>query len=219
MIYCGCGNRRSGDGSSKYGHFYYRCIDRIRSKPYERKCNSSGVNAAVLDFMVWGELKKRLFSYPILKKYAEKWLKSFSVMSSEDMLEKQRLGEMIRKTGEEESRYSRAYGANTLEFEQFQDLMKETKKRKASYQKQLADLANKSEEINIQIEADELVEEVKKIIKKIDFSDKFKVVRDIIDKVIVSERSGAEVWAHLPLPAIITEKLGYEPSSRDSGFT
>jgi len=219
LIYCGCGNRRSGDGSSKYGHFYYRCIDRIRSHPYPSKCASSGVNAAVLDFMVWGELKKRLFSYSILKKYAEKWLKSFSVMNSEDVLEKQRLNETIRKTEEEENRYSRAYGANTLEFEQFQDLMKDTKKRKLSYQKQLADLANKSAEINLQIEAGELVKEVKKIIEKIDFSDKFKVIRDIIDKVIVSERSGAEIWAHLPLPATITEKLGYEPERRNCRIT
>ena len=177
------------------------------------------MNAAVLDFMIWEELKKRLFNYSLLKKYAEKWLKSFSIISSEDMLEKQRLGEMIRKTGEEENRYSRAYGANTLEFEQFQDLMKDTKKRKVSYQKQLTDLANKSAEINIQLEADELVEEVKKIIKTIDFSDKFKVIRDIIDKVIVTERSGAEVWAHLPLPVTITEKLGYEPECRNCWFS
>ena len=62
-----------------------------------------------------------------------------------------------------------------------------------------------------------MVEEVRKIIKKIDFSDKFRVIRDIIDKVIVSERSGVEVWAHLPLPVTITEKLGYEPKRRDSG--
>lgn len=60
-----------------------------------------------------------------------------------------------------------------------------------------------------------MVKEVKKVVKNLDFSDKFKVIRDIIDKVIVSERSGAEVWAHLPLPAIIAEKLGYEPQRRN----
>lgn len=215
LIYCGCGNRRSGDGSSKYGHFYYRCTDRIKSKPYERKCKSSGVNAAVLDFKVWQGLNKKLFSYSVMKKYAEKWLKSISILSSEDVLEKQRLNEMIGKTLEEENRYSKAYGTSALEFEQFQSLMKDVKKRKLSYQKQLSELTNKSAEINLQIEVDELLEEVMRIVKNIDFSDKFRVIRDIIDKVIVSERSGAEVWAHLPLPATITEKLGYEPNSRN----
>ena len=79
----------------------------------------------------------------------------------------------------------------------------------------LTELANKSAEINVQIEVDELLAEVMNVIKNIDFADKFKVIRDIIDKVIVSERSGAEVWAHLPLPVTITEKLGYEPISSD----
>ena len=169
--------------------------------------------------MKYRELKKRLFSYSLLKKYAIRWLKSFSVMSSEGMLEKQRLLEMIKKVEEEESRYSRAYGAGTLEFEQFQELMKDAKKRKLFYQKQLADLANKSAEISIEIGVDELLEELKNVIKKIDFSDKFRVIRDIIDKVLVTERSGAEIWGHLPLPVTITEKLGYGPERWDSRVT
>ena len=57
--------------------------------------------------------------------------------------------------------------------------------------------------------------QVKEIIKKIDFSDKFRVIRDIIDKVTVTERSGAEICAHLPLPVTIAEKLGYEPERRN----
>lgn len=217
LTYCGCGNKRTGDGSSKYGHFYYRCIDRIRSGVYERKCKSGGVNAAILDALVWNELKKKLFSYPVMKKYAEKWLKSVSVLSSEDVLEKQRLNEMIKKTQEEENRYSKVYGIGTLEFEQFQNLMKDAKRRRLSYQNQLLELSNKSANIEVQIEVDDLLAEVMRIVKGIDFSDKFKVIRDIIDKVIVSERSGAEIWAHLPLPVTITEKLGYGLERRDSG--
>lgn len=66
---------------------------------------------------------------------------------------------------------------------------------------------------------DDVKQMFRKIIEKIDFTDKFKVIRDIIDKVIVTERSGAEIWAHLPLPVTITEKLGYEPKRRNSWFT
>jgi len=218
LIYCGCGNKRVGDGCSKNGHFYYRCIDRIRSGVYERKCKSSGINAAILDGLLWKELRKKLFSYPMMRKYAEKWIKSVSVLSSEDLLEKCRLNEMIVKTTEEENRYSKAYGVGTLEFDQFQNLMKDAKKRRVSYQKQLSELANKSAEVNVQIEVDELLDEVMNVVNNIDFADKFRVIRDIIDKVIVSERSGAEVWAHLPLPITITEKLGYEPERRDCWF-
>ena len=138
-------------------------------------------------------------------------------MDTEGTLEKRRLAEMIGKTKEEENRYSRAYGTGSLEFDQFQDLMKEAKKRKTAYQRQLADLADRSAKLAVDIDTDELVEEAQKVIKSLDFSDKYKIIRDVIDKVVVSERSGAEVWAHLPLPAIITEKLGYEPQRRDRG--
>ena len=219
LAYCGCGSKRCGDGSSKYGHYYYRCSERIKSHPYPSRCTSGGVNAGILDAVVWNELKKKLFSYSIMKKYADKWLKSFSMISSEDMVEKQRLLEMIKKVEAEGTRYSKAYGADTLEFEQFQDLMKDAKKRKRSYQKQLEVLGRKTEEANVEISVGELVEEAMKVVKSIDFTDKFKVVRDIIDKIIISNRRGAEVWAHLPLPVTITEKLGYEPERRDCRFT
>jgi len=79
----------------------------------------------------------------------------------------------------------------------------------------LAEISNKSANIEVHIGVDELLIEVMRIVKNIDFSDKFKVIRDIIDKVIVTERSGAEIWAHLSLPVTITEKLGYGLKRRD----
>ena len=75
-------------------------------------------------------------------------------------------------------------------------------------------MSNKTAQIELEITADEIVSEVMSFIKDIDFSDKFKVIRDIIDKVTIIERSGVEICAHLPLPAITAEKLGYEPQSR-----
>lgn len=219
IIYCECGNRRTGDGCSKNGHFYYRCTERIHNHPYPTRCTSCGVNAGVLDFTVWNELKKKLFSYPVMKKYAEKWLKSISIIGGEDVLEKQRLLEAIKKIEEEESRYSKAYGTGTLEFEQYENLMKDTKNRKISYRKQLEELTKKTTQVNFEITVDELVLELQNVIANIDFADKFKVIRDIIDKVTIIERSGVEICAHLPLPVTITEKLGYEPQSRDSRFT
>lgn len=219
LVYCECGNRRSGDGSNKYGHHYYRCIDRLRSHPYPRQCKSSGVNAALLDAMVWRELKRHLTNYSLIKKYAERWIKSQLAITGEYSSEKQRLMNEIGKINDEEARYSKAYGAGSLDFEQFQQLMKDAKKRKVSYNKQLANLADKSTQVNIQIDVNDLVEEAKKIISSLDFTDKFKVIRDIISKIIVTERSGAEIWIHLPLPATITEKLGYGPERRDSRFT
>lgn len=60
------------------------------------------------------------------------------------------------------------------------------------------------------------MEEARKVIESLDLSEKSRIVRDIIQKVIIGERSGVAVWASLPLPNLTTEKLGYEPISRDS---
>lgn len=46
--------------------------------------------------------------------------------------------------------------------------------------------------------------------------EQIKVVRDIIDKVIIGERSGVQVCAHLPVRIISTEKEEYEPKGRNS---
>lgn len=219
LIYCGCGNRRCGDGCSKNGNYYYRCIERIKSNPFPTRCKNGGVNAKVVDHFVWKELKKRLSDYSLLREYAVKWLKTYNVIDSETMLEKQRLIEMIVKVDNEESRYQRAYGADTLSFEQFQQLVKDARKRKESYKLQIEDMAKNKDQTDSQITVDELVVESQKVISKFDFTNKFKAVHDIIQKVIVSERSGATVWAQLPLPVTITEKLGYEPQRGYCWFT
>jgi len=59
--------------------------------------------------------------------------------------------------------------------------------------------------------------EAVKVLKTLDFNNKKQIIRDIIGKVIVLERSGAEIWAYLPLPELLlaTQKLGHEPISRN----
>jgi len=85
--------------------------------------------------------------------------------------------------------------------------MKDTRKRKAQYKKQLETLDKKNSLEEIVIEEDELYNEAVEVIKTLDFSDKFKTVRDFVDKIVLKKRSGVEVWAHIELPQI-TEKLG-----------
>ena len=47
--------------------------------------------------------------------------------------EKDRLLELITQVKEEELRYAKAYGGQTLEFDQFKLLTQETKRKKAIY--------------------------------------------------------------------------------------
>lgn len=85
--------------------------------------------------------------------------------------------------------------------------MKDAKKRKLALQRQLDELVAKSSQ-----------ETAEKYLEKLDFSNKIQVIRDIIEKVIIKERSEVEVLCHIPLPQLSltsAHKLGHEPISRD----
>src|SRR5882724_3503093 len=189
LIYCQCGCRRAGDGTSKYGHFYYRCSSRINNLPItDRKCTAQGVNAAVLDGLLWSNLKKLITDPETLRANVKEWLE-IQVNNQADIREQNRLLGKIAELSEEEKRYAKAYGTGTLDFEQFQELIKDARKRKTVFQKQLGVLDKKKSLEAIDIEEEELYNEAIEVIKKLDFSDKFKTIRDVIDKIILKERS------------------------------
>ncbi len=212
LVFCECGIRRAGDGANSHGHHYYRCAERIYTFPAKNKCTSPGVNAVLLDGFTWKHLSEFLTNPQELRKQAEKYLNSQrdDVMPAQELV---KLESIVQKIEEEEKRYAKAYGAGTLEFEQYLDLMKDAKKRKNVHKEQLNLLSQKVVQDDVSsIDVDELCEEATKVLKNMDLSNKIKVVRDIIDKIIIKERSSVEVWGHLPL---FNQKLGYGTESRD----
>ena len=128
-----------------------------------------------------------------------------------------KLDEFIAKAGEEETRYAKAYGAGSLDFEQFRDLAKDVKKRKEGYINQRAELNKKLTQESLEnVEVDKIVFEAEKVIKTLDLNNKFQVVRDIITKVIMEGGGIVKVKGRLPL---FTLNMGYESISRDTHFT
>ncbi len=217
QVFCECGNRRAGDGQNKYGHFYYRCTERIYNFPsLERKCKLPGVNAAILDGMVWNELMKFVKDPETLRKKVEEVLKERKEKSANKQ-ENDRLTTLIVKIEEEEQRYAKAYGAGAMEFEQFKDLMRETKKRKLGFQDQLETIKADSNEVGLgKIQVDDICYEAKKVLDEIDYTDKEKSFKMLLDKVTIKEGGWVNVCGHIPL---FIQKLGDEPTSRDSRVT
>ena len=101
------------------------------------------------------------------------------------------------------------------------ELARTVKRKKDGYQKQLGELKAKVSPEVVNIEADELCIEAKKVIKSLELYDKKNFIRDIIEKVIIKERREVEVLCHIPLPQLSltsAHKLGHEPISRNCGF-
>lgn len=213
LVYCGCGNKRAGDGYSKGGNHYYRCAERIYKYPLEGKCKLPGVSALVLDKQFWDELSK-LFNDPdLLWKQIVEW---FAIQNnhSQDIAEKKRIDEALEKLNEEEKRYAKAYGSGALEFEQFTDLMRDVKKRRKALEAQGEAITQDStiRQIN-EIPKENVLEEIIKIAESIKTANKRQVIQDIIDKITIKERREVEVWGSLSFPTL---NMAYGTINRNS---
>ena len=86
-------------------------------------------------------------------------------------------------------------------------------------QRQLDELEAKRSQETIDVSVDEYLEEAAEYLGKLDFTNKIQVIRDIIGKVVIKERSEVEVCAHIPLQyQLATQKLGYESIGRNCGL-
>lgn len=210
-LFCQCGSRMNGDGSNKYGHYYYRCTSRIHKFPLESHCKAGGVNSKILDEVLWRELEKHITDSMLMRQYAQEWLESRNAKQS-NVTEVDRIQGLLEGLHEEEKRFSLAYGHGSLELDQFHSLMLDIRKRKTPLNAQLQFLSRSQKQAPQVVEIDELLDEAVKVVQELDLDNKIGVVRDIIDRVVVREQTGVEVFVHLPMPT--TQKLDYELENR-----
>ena len=217
-VYCECGNRRVGDGVN-HSNFYYRCTERILKFPAVRKCKSDGVNAVVLDGVLWKELVRLLTNTVLLRQHAEEWLRYQMTNDPVKQANIRDLESLISKVEEEELRYAKAYGSGAMEFEQYRGLTGDTAKRKTLYRNQLEEVKNRTESLNLgQVSIEALCAEAKKMLENLDLANKIDVVKDIIEKVIVFGNREAEVWGHIPVN-LANLNMGLYAIGRNCGLT
>ncbi|MBI2086070.1 hypothetical protein HYT74_01890 [Candidatus Daviesbacteria bacterium] len=131
-----------------------------------------------------------------------------------DKLENDRLTSLVSKIEEEEQRYAKAYGSGSLDFEQFKDLMRDAKKRKLIFQTQLNSLKSTTQEEDLdKVQVDDICYEANKVLNEIEYTDKSRFIKTLVDKVIIKEGGWVNVCGHIPL---FIQKLGDEPTSGNS---
>jgi len=131
--------------------------------------------------------------------------------------EDDRLTSLISKIDEEEQRYAKAYGSGSLDFEQFKDLMRDAKKRKLIFQTHLNSLKlNTRDEDLDKVQVDDICYKANKVLNEIEYTDKSRSIKTLVDKVIIKEGGWVQVCGHIPL---FIQKLGDEPTSWNCGVT
>jgi site-specific DNA recombinase len=210
LIECPCGHARTGDPACK-GHLYYRCTDRLCQYPLPRKCYEKGVNAHVLDAVVWHQLMKLLQNPKLISQQAKRWQDKASPLKKRV----ESISTKIKGLDNEERRYTKVYGLGLMSEDLYKEQAIKTNKQRIQLKEELTEVQSQLEN-SPKLSIEQIVKGTKKTIQNLDLTDKKFIVKKIIDKIVATQKE-ATIWGHIPV--LVTEQVGYEPINRDHWFT
>jgi len=195
-------------------HHYYRCAQRIYKFPLTTKCTYDGVNAEILDEMVWNRLLAMLSNPQVIKGQVARWEKKQSKINSISHNDIAGAKQALTTLLEEEDRYTKAFGSQIITFERFKVLIDEVKAKRKVIEAQIKETLEVNQENKINTDNIEIVcREVMEDLKTITDEKKQKYLRNLIQSIYVKERNEAFVNGCIPLYTQ-AENIQYEPKRR-----
>jgi site-specific DNA recombinase len=209
IVECVCGKARTGDPANK-GNLYYRCTDRLSKFPLPRECFEQGINAPVLDALVWRSIKSLLTDPQLVVDQAERWQKAASPLENQLEILKKRL----KALDQEERRYTKAFGQGMMSERLYKDNFHETNTKRADISAEIssiqAELVNKPV-----IPPEKLIDGVLKLVGNLDFTDQKSIVQKLVTKIIATKKE-VTIWGLIPIPA--SDQVGKHDEHRNSYF-
>lgn len=207
LIECPCGKARTGDPAN--GSLYYRCTDRLSKFPEPRTCHEPGINATVLDDLVWRNVKELLLQPDLVAYQAQRWQKEASP-------HKKQLSELestLKGLDDEERRYAKAYGKAVMSERMYKENMHEVNAKRESIMSEASGLRdtimNKPT-----LPLEKLVDGVVKLVASLDFTDKNLIIRKLVTKIVATKKE-VTIWGQIPL--LGTGQVGYESEHWNRG--
>ncbi len=220
QIWCDCGQRRAGEGPQQGKHLYYRCTDRVKSFPLPAKCKEKGLNARIVDAMIWQKLAKLMSSPELIAKQMERWLKTQSTGSHGSVVNIQEIKKEIAKLKDQEDRYARAYGTGAITLEQFQTYTIPVREKISSFNTQIATAESESEQNEAVMpkmnEIEAFTEKASQWLCDLKFEEKKAIVRSLIDRVVGTKES-LQIYGYIPVTSninVFTEYRHRRPTKR-----
>ncbi|OGM55400.1 hypothetical protein A3F62_04905 [Candidatus Woesebacteria bacterium RIFCSPHIGHO2_12_FULL_44_11] len=200
-IFCNCGYRRIGDGVKD--HHYYRCTQKIYKFPYTDKCiYKSGVNAEILDTVVWNKLVSLIAEKQLIKQQAERWKAKLDKTTTKSFGSQDRLKIALEKLGDEEKRLLQAYTTNLINFEGFKKSAEEIKAKKELLQSEIIKLESRIPDEEVSLDSfEDICESMFYALKYADAAKKREYIKNLIVSIYVGERRKALVNGRIPLIA------------------
>ncbi|MBP9711539.1 MAG: recombinase family protein [Candidatus Pacebacteria bacterium] len=212
QIWCVCGQRRAGEGPQKGKHLYYRCSGRVNSFPLPSLCNEKGLNARIVDKMVWQEIIQLISSPERLLEQAEVWLNLKNQTILGPTINIQETEREISKLKNQEDRYAKAYGAGAITLDQFKEYTIPIRDKISFLNVQISEITeDRKKEGGVvpklgDIEA--FAQNAPEELKNLSFDEKKEIVRGIIDKA-VGTREKLQVYGFVPIISNINVCTSY----------
>jgi site-specific DNA recombinase len=206
LIWCTCGRRRAGEGPQKGKHLYYRCTDRVYSFPLGRNCNEKGLNARVVDDLVWKKVSEIVTSPSVIKKHIERWINGKKSGNGEPVNNVEIIEKEISKIKDQEDRFNRAYGAGVITIDQLKEYVSPIKEKilllnEKIFQNKINIQNEKEMDIPSFEEIETFCRKVSKYIGGLNFNAKKAIMKGIIDKA-VGTREILTVNGYIPIENI-----------------
>lgn len=222
-IWCTCGLRRAGEGPQKGKHLYYRCTDRVKSFPLASTCKAKGLNARIVDEMVWSKTAEIMSSPELLLEQSKRWLSSNLETFKDLVVDVEELRKEIDKLKKQEDRYLNAYGSGAINLEKYKDCTASIKEKIAANIIQINSVQNNG---NIRSEIHQpTIDEINNFTQKVsqslydlNFKAKKAIINNVIDKV-VGTTDGLQVYGYIPVTSninVFTEYRNGEDTTQPS---
>lgn len=207
VVECPCGFARTGDPAN--GCLYYRCNDRLNNAVGTRKCHLPSVNAAVLDNLVWSNVKELLTHPELLFAQAKRWQEGTSPLRNQI----EGLKDSLKALDDKEMRYAKMYGEGVMQEHIYKENVAQLNESRTKIVHQVNafedELANKPT-----LPLEKLVDGVIKLVEDLDFNNKRQIIQKIVTKVVATKKE-VTVWGYIPILA--TEKVGLNVKHRYRG--
>ena len=198
LIYCTCELARTGDPANN--SLYYRCTDRLNNACGTRKCYERGVNASVLDDLVWKHIKQTLQHPELIYEQAKRWQNKPSPVDDQITILKQHL----QKLDEKHNRFIKIYGDGDLSEHEYKNEKYEIDKQREVIISEISALEN--EKANVpSLPLGEIVSGVVELVEELDFESKQQIIRKLVKKIVATKKE-VNVWGYLPI--LETGKIG-----------
>jgi len=203
-IWCSCGCRRAGEGPQKGKHLYYRCTSRVKSFPLPSSCSEKGLNARIVDKLVWQKISQLMCSPELLHKQAERWVKNKDTSKiSVSTINIDESKKEISKLKDQEDRFAKAYGAGLITLDKLSEYTASLKDKIFSLEKQIIAAQQENRQVDEMVLP--AIDEIKKFtelaipaLNNLEFIEKQSIVRNLVDKV-VGTKSELQINGYLPI--------------------